>query len=94
MSQTKDYLLKFGSGNPASYSGLSPTFILFEIGPTLPWAATTPPGVSEISVGSGLYTFAYQATLPIAFVADGGAALSTTDRYVTGILDPIKAVDR
>ncbi len=94
MSQTKNYLLKFGGGNPASFAGLSPTFILFEIGPTLPWAAVTPPGITEISTASGLYTFAYQATLPIAFVADGGAALASTDRYVTGILDPIQAVDK
>lgn len=90
----KNYLLKFGSGNPSSYSGLSPTFILFEIGPTLPWVGITSPGITEISSGSGLYTFAYQATLPIAFVADGGAALSSNDRYVTGILDPIQAVDK
>lgn len=90
---TKNYLLKFGSGNPSSFSGLSPTFIVFDIGPTLPWAPTTPPGVSEIATGVGLYTFAYQATLPIAFVADGGAALSSGDRYISGILDPIQAVD-
>jgi len=89
----KSYLLKFGSGNPTSFSGLSPTFITFEIGPTLPWSNTTPPGITEISSGSGLYTFQYQATLPIAFVVDGGAALSSSDRYITGILDPIQAVD-
>ncbi len=90
----KTYLLKFGSGNPASFTGLSPTFTMFEIGPTLPWASLTPPGISEISTGAGLYMFAYNATLPIAFVADGGAVLSTADRYVTGILDPIQAVDQ
>lgn len=89
----KNYLLKFGGGNPSSFSGLSPTFITFEIGPTLPWTTITSPGITEISMGSGLYTFAYQATLPIAFVADGGAALSSGDRYITGILDPIQAVD-
>lgn len=90
----KTYLLKFGSGNPANFSGLSPSFITFEIGPTLPWASLTPPGVSEISSGSGLYMFSYNATLPIAFVADGGSGLSSSDRYVTGILDPIQAVDQ
>lgn len=90
----KTYLLKFGSGNPSSFSGLSPTFTLFQIGPTLPWANLTAPGVTEISTGSGIYTFGYNATLPIAFVADGGAVLSSADRYITGILDPIQAVDQ
>lgn len=90
----KTYLLVFGSGNPTAFSGLSPTFITFEIGPTLPWQSITPPGISEISAGSGIYMFPYNATLPIAFVADGGAALATTDRYVRGILDPIQAVDQ
>lgn len=89
----KNYLLKFGSGDPTNFTGLSPTFSFFQIGPTLPWANLTPPGISEISSGAGLYTFAYNATLPIAFVADGGAALADADRFVTGILDPIQAVD-
>lgn len=90
----KNYLLQFGSGNPASSTGLSPTFTLFDKGPTLPWAAITPPGISEIAVGSGLYTFAYNATLPIAFVVDGGSALTSTSRYIAGILDPIQSVDQ
>jgi hypothetical protein len=89
----KNYILKFGSNEPSDFSGLSPTFIIFKIGPTLPWSNTTPPGISEIASGVGLYTFAYNATLPIAFVADGGSALADGDRYVTGILDPIQAVD-
>lgn len=89
----KSYLLKFGSNDPSAFSGLSPSFILFQQGPTLPWTNATPPGISEISTGSGLYTFAYNATLPFAFVADGGVALAASDRYITGILDPIQAVD-
>jgi hypothetical protein len=89
----KSYLLIFGSGDPTTYSGLSPTFITFLRGPTLPWSSSTPPGISEIATGAGIYTFLYNATLPIAFVADGGAALSSTDRYIRGILDPIQAVD-
>ncbi len=89
----KSYLLKFGSGNPSAFTGLSPSFILFQIGPTLPWANSVSPGITEISTGSGLYTFAYNATLPFAFVVDGGSALPSNDRYITGILDPIQAVD-
>lgn len=89
----KSYLLKFGSGAPDAYSGLSPTFTVFRQGSTLPWVSVTPPGITEIAAGIGLYTFAYNATLPVAFVADGGVALSASDRYITGILDPIQAVD-
>jgi len=90
----KYYLLRFGSDNPTSFSGLSPTFTLFEMGPTLPWASVTSPGISEISTGSGLYTFAYNATLPVAFTVDGGAALAASSRYIVGILDPIQSVDQ
>lgn len=91
----KSYLLKFGSGDPSSFTGLSPTMTLFLAGPTLPWsgASVIAPGITEIASGVGLYTFNYNATLPIAFKADGGAALSAGDRYITGILDPIQAVD-
>lgn len=91
---TKNYLVKFGSGNPASFSGLSPTFITFYIGSTFPWLTATPPGISEISAGVGLYTFAYGTSLSIAFVVDGGNSLSSTDRFVTGILDPLQAIDQ
>lgn len=89
----KSYLAIFGSENPSTFSGLSPTFTLFRIGPTLPWSSITPPGISEIATGTGIYTFAYNATLPIAFVLDGGALLADSVRYVRGILDPIQAVD-
>lgn len=94
MSYSKTYLLRFGSGNPSAYSGLSPTFTIFNLGPTLPWVGVTAPSIAEIDTGSGLYGFSFQATLPIAFVVDGGSALANTDRYIVGILDPIQAVDR
>ncbi len=86
----KTYWLQFGSGNPATNTGLTPTLIQFfdQTGATL-----AAPGVTEIFSGSGLYRFFYAPTLSIAFVADGGAALSATDRYVTGVLDPIQSVD-
>lgn len=91
----KSYLLKFGSGDPSSFTGLSPTFTLFLQGPTLPWGTpgVAAPGITEIASGTGLYTFVYNATLPFAFVADGGSGLASGDRYITGILDPIQAVD-
>lgn len=87
----KQYLLRFGSGNPASYSGLSPTLSLFCSVPG--GTVMVGPTISEIPTATGLYTFAYDPTLPISFVCDGGAALSSGDRFVVGILDPIQAVD-
>lgn len=88
---TKQYWLKFGSGDPAPYTGLFPTFTLFSaegltaiIGPT----------ITERPAGSGLYQFLYGPTQAIIFKADGGAALSAGDRYISATLDPIQAVDQ
>ncbi len=86
----KKFWLKFGSGDPRNNTGLSPTLIVFgSEGGT----ALVAPGITEPIVGSGLYQFSYDPTLAVAFVADGGAGLSSSDRYVTGVLDPIQAVD-
>lgn len=86
----KYYLLTFGSGNPASFTGLAPTLTLFSSVPA--GTGLTAPAITEIT-GTGFYTFAYAPTLPIAFLADGGSNLSANDRYIKGILDPIQAVD-
>ena len=87
----KRYSLAFGTGDPRLNTGLSPTLILFfnaDTGATLP-----APGITEILAGSGFYQFSYGPTFSINFLADGGAALSSSDRYVKGVLDPIQAVD-
>lgn len=86
----KNYYLKFGSGDPASFSGLSPTFTIFS---ATGISALVAPGVTETPAGSGLYGFIYEPTQSIIFKADGGAGLSSGDRYITGVLDPIQAVD-
>lgn len=86
----KSYYLKFGSGDPASYTGLSPTLVIFSTGGL---TATAAPGITETPSGGGLYRFDYGPTLSILFKADGGVALSGTDRYIIGTLDPIQAVD-
>jgi hypothetical protein len=87
----KNYVLQFGSGNPAAFSGLTPTFTIFSV--TNTGQTLAPPSVAEIATGVGLYKFTYGPTLSITFVADGGAALSDSDRYITGVLDPIQSVD-
>ncbi len=87
----KTFGLQFGTGNPATASGLSPTFIAF-VAPSL-GTTLTPPGVTEVITGTGLYSFVYGATTAIIFTIDGGAALADSDRYVTGTLDPVQTVD-
>lgn len=86
----KDYWLEFGTGNPSAKTGLSPTFTVFaNAGGTLIAA----PSINEIPTGSGFYHFAYGPTNSIVFAVDGGSSLADGDRYITGALDPIQAVD-
>lgn len=87
----KTYYLKFGTGNPANFTGLSPTLTIFNVSQgATPLAA---PGITESPALSGLYSFIYGPTISIIFQADGGAALASTDRYIIGALDPIQAVN-
>lgn len=87
----KTYYLKFGSGDPRTNTGLSPTFITFS---AQGLTALTPPGITETPTGLGLYQFMYGPTQAIVFLADGGSNLSEGDRYITATLDPIQAVDQ
>lgn len=87
----KTYWLKFGSTDPRLFSGLFPTMVIFS---TQGNTALTGPGITEPIPSSGLYQFMYGPTLSIVFLADGGAGLSSSDRYITGVLDPIQAVDQ
>ena len=87
----KNYGIKFGTGNPASFTGLSPTFTIFKSMPS--GADLAAPFISEIPTNTGLYQFQYAPTLPISFVCDGGVSLAANNRFVSGILDPIQAVD-
>lgn len=86
----KTYYLKFGSGDPSTYTGLSPTLVIFSANGL---TSVTAPGITETPVGSGLYSFQYGPTISTVFKADGGAALSSSDRYICAALDPIQAVD-
>ena len=80
------------SSDPADNTGLTPTLVLF-------WdvangTSLTPPGITETPSSSGFYMFSYGPTVAISFKMDGGAALSDSERYVSGILDPIQIVDQ
>lgn len=86
----KTYWMKFGSGDPRTNTGLAPTMVIFNAGGL---TAAIAPGVTETPAGSGLYSFSFGATISYAFLADGGAGLASGDRYITGVLDPVQAVD-
>lgn len=87
----KNYWLSFGSQDPRTYTGLSPTFIQYfnQLGATL-----SPPGITEVFAGSGFYRF--QASIgwsqSVAFLVDGGASAAAA-RYVRGTLDSSDALD-
>lgn len=87
----KNFLLIFGSGDPSGNSGLTPTFTVFKTTPG--GTNATPPGITQVPTNTGLFYFTYGPTNSISFVVDGGSALSTSTRYISGLLDPIDAVD-
>jgi hypothetical protein len=87
---SKTYWLRFGSASPASTTGLFPTLTVFSSEGLTALAA---PGITETPASSGLYRFIYGTTTSVVFVADGGATLASTDRYVVGVLDPIQSVN-
>jgi hypothetical protein len=98
----KVYFLKFGSGSPIANSGLTPTFLQFfdSTGTTL-----APPSITEIKYGgvtaSGIYGFSYLIGIstanPIYFLAYSVTTVSSaivSDQYISGVLDPVIAVDQ
>ncbi len=87
----KTYWVRFGGGDPRTTSGLSPTFLLFynNLGSVI-----TPPAISEIAASSGLYSFAWGTSVPMAFLIDGATTgLGSVNRYITGSLDPADRAD-
>lgn len=86
----KDYWLAFGS-DPRSNTGLSPTFVVFQTSGGTGLAA---PAITEPGVSSGFYYFTYGPTASIVFLVDGGSGLSSSDRFINGVLDPLQVVDQ
>lgn len=87
----KTYWLRFGAGDPRTFTGLAPTFLIFS---QANGSAVTPPSISENPASSGLYNFTWGTTTSIGFLADAattspGAAL----RYVAGSIDPADRAD-
>jgi hypothetical protein len=86
----KTYYVRFGSGDPRSNSGLSPTFLSFNNYGT----AVTPPGITSVIGATGFYAFQYGTTTPIVFLIDGATTgLDNSVRFVTGAIDPVDRAD-
>jgi hypothetical protein len=99
---SKVYWLKFGSGDPRPNTGLTPTFLQFYDSTGQTYAS---PSITEVKFGgvtaSGIYGFSYligQSTLnSIYFLAFSVTTVSSgtaSDQYITGVLDPVLAVDQ
>lgn len=91
---SKQFYFYFGNALPASYTGLQPTMIIFNVNG---FSAAPAPGITEFasSGATGIYGFQYGSTASVAFVIDGGATLTTSSiRYITGSIDPVMSVDQ
>lgn len=86
----KTYGVAFSATDPRTYPSLAPTFLSFRS--LADGSAVTPPGITQIVTGSGLYNFFWTPTLPIYFLLDG-ITTTATERYVFGILDPAHIID-
>lgn len=89
---SKTYTMRFGSGDPRTYTGLAPTFLIYVNAAT--GATVAPPAISEALASSGLYKFTWGTTTPIAFLADAATTSpGTSGRYVSGQIDPADRSD-
>lgn len=86
----KIYSLVFTSDDPRNTTALTPTLVVFNRQDT--GGVLTAPGITQAIASSGIFQFEYFPTLPIAFIADGGA--SAPVRYLAGNLDPVQWVDQ
>lgn len=87
----KSYFLRFGTGDPRSLTGLSPTFLFFR---NPDGTNVTPPSISEVGTSIGIYTFTWGTTNYIGFLADAATTSPGSDgRYVVGALDPVDRMD-
>lgn len=88
----KSYSMRFGSGDPRTLTGLSPTFLIFVR--LTDGATIAPPAITESATSWGIYQFAYGTTQPIAFLVDAATTSpGVGGRYITGQIDPADRVD-
>lgn len=88
----KYYALRFGTGDPRTFTGLAPTLLIFTR--MLDGQTIAPPAITETLTGSGLYQFAWGTTQSIAFLADAATiSPGVYGRYVAGVIDPADRAD-
>lgn len=87
----KSYVMRFGSGDPRTFTGMNCTMLIFT---TDAGVTVSPPGISEVLSGSGMYYFNWGTTTAISFLADAATTSpGTTGRYVAGSIDPADRTD-
>jgi hypothetical protein len=94
----KTYFMRFGFGDPRTYTGLAATFLHFT---QFDGTAVTPPAIAEnynvtggVTTGTGMYKFTFGTTLPISFLADAATTSpGPQGRYVAGYIDPVDRAD-
>lgn len=87
----KTYYMRFGSGDPRTYTAVAATFLLFK---TSDGTNITPPGITEVPSGTGIYYFNWGTTTSISFLADAATTSpGSAGRYVFGALDPVDRMD-
>ena len=87
----KVYYLRFGSGDPRTFTGLAPTFLIYK---KFDGTALTAPGITEPIASSGIYQFTTSPSFSIAFLAYGNTtSIPSASAYVVGNLDPTDAND-
>ena len=87
----KTYYMRFGSGDPRTYTGVAATFLLFK---TSDGTNITPPGITEVPSGTGIYYFNWGTTTSISFLADAATTSpGAAGRYVFGAIDPADRSD-
>lgn len=88
----KTYGVRFGTGDPRTYTGLNATFLFFVNMAT--GATVAPPAISELFANTGVYKFQWGTTTPIAFLCDAATTSpGSVGRYVSGQLDPSDRAD-
>jgi hypothetical protein len=86
----KTYWFRFGSGDPRTYTGYTPTLIFFK---NADGTDVSRPAISE-TPSTGMYYFSFGTTVPISFLADAATTAPGADgRYVVGTLDPADRAD-
>lgn len=86
----KQYDIRFGFGDPRTYTGLAPTMLFFAAAGT----TVSPPSITEVLPGSGVYSFSYGTTTHISFLADAATTSpGPQGRYVVGCIDPSDRAD-